>query len=214
MTLGYDKSLYILPFAHRGSFQTKMFGWTGRLRAEQIVEIAYAKQVIYDISKAALARGVPKDMAGILVDEQFSAVILRDAAAQGFITACPAEKSGQEEFDFQYGEDFAQHIEGITACPAEKSGQEEFDFQYGEDFAQHIEGFRPTLCKVLVCYNPKGDRALNKRQRDRLTKIVRLSARKQPKSIQCLSCWRRPRRLNSVPARLVGRGRNQEAGDA
>jgi 5-dehydro-2-deoxygluconokinase len=78
------------------------------------------------------------------VDEQFSAVVLRDAAAQGFITACPAEKSGQEEFDFQYG----------------------------EDFAQHIEGFRPTPCKVLVCYNPKGDRALNKRQRDRLTKIA------------------------------------------
>jgi len=180
MTLGYDKSLYILPFAHRGSFQTKMFGWTGPLRAEQIVEIADAKQVIYDISKAAVVRGVPKDKAGILVDEQFSAVILRDAAAQGFITACPAEKSGQEEFDFQYG----------------------------EDFAQHIEGFRPTLCKIPVCYNPKGDRALNKRQRNPLTKIVRLSARKEPKSIQCLSCWRRPRRLNSVPARPVGRDRN------
>jgi hypothetical protein len=38
-----------------------MFGWTGPLRAEQIVEIADAKQVIYDISKAAVARGVPKD---------------------------------------------------------------------------------------------------------------------------------------------------------
>jgi hypothetical protein len=35
MTLGYDKSLYILPFDHRGSFQTKMFGWTSPLRAEQ-----------------------------------------------------------------------------------------------------------------------------------------------------------------------------------
>jgi hypothetical protein len=25
-TIGYDKPLYILPFDHRGSFETKMFG--------------------------------------------------------------------------------------------------------------------------------------------------------------------------------------------
>ena len=30
MTYGYDKPLYILPFDHRGSFETKMFGWTAR----------------------------------------------------------------------------------------------------------------------------------------------------------------------------------------
>ena len=48
----------------------------------------------------------------------------------------------------------------ITACPAEKSGQDEFDFEYGEDFARHIEAFDPTFCKVLVRYNPEGDRAL------------------------------------------------------
>ena len=47
------------------------------------------------------------------MDEQFGAAILRDAAAKGIITACPAEKSGQDEFDFEYGEDFARHIEAI-----------------------------------------------------------------------------------------------------
>ena len=31
MTVGFDKPLYILPFDHRGSFQTKMFGWKGTL---------------------------------------------------------------------------------------------------------------------------------------------------------------------------------------
>ena len=45
--------------------------------------------------------------------------------------------------------------------PQEKSGQDEFDFEYGEDFARHIEAFDPTFCKVLVRYNPQGDRALN-----------------------------------------------------
>ena len=76
MTVGFDKPLYILPFDHRGSFQTKMFGWKGPLTAEQTAEIAAAKQVIYDGFKAALAGGVPKEKAGILVDEQFGAAIL------------------------------------------------------------------------------------------------------------------------------------------
>jgi len=110
-TPGFDKRLYILPFDHRGSFVTKMFGWHGDLTAEQTAEIAGAKKVIYDGFKSAVTAGVPKERAGILVDEQFGAAILRDAAANGFVTACPAEKSGQDEFDFQFGDDFAKHIE-------------------------------------------------------------------------------------------------------
>ena len=143
MTAGFDRPLYILPFDHRGSFQTKMFGWTGGLTPKQTAEIAATKQVIYDGFKAALAGGVPIDKAGILVDEQFGAEILRDAAKHGYITACPAEKSGQDEFDFEYG----------------------------EDFARHIEEFRPTFCKVLVRYNPEGDAAMNRRQAGRLKRL-------------------------------------------
>ena len=140
---GYDRPLYILPFDHRGSFETKMFGWHEPLSADQTAQIATAKQVIYDGFKAAIAGGVPKEDAAILVDEQFGATILRDAKAQGY------------------------HI----ACPAEKSGQEEFDFEYGEDFAAHIEAFQPTFCKVLVRYNPEGDPALNRLQAERLQKL-------------------------------------------
>jgi hypothetical protein len=90
MTLGYNQPLYILPFDHRGSFQTGMFGWKGSLSPEQTAQIAAAKQVIYDSLKAAVAAGVPKDCAGILVDEQFGAAILRDAARSGYITCAPA----------------------------------------------------------------------------------------------------------------------------
>jgi myo-inositol catabolism protein IolC len=143
MTLGYNQPLYILPFDHRGSFQTGMFGWKGALSPEQTAQIAAAKQVIYDGLKAAVAAGVPKDRAGILVDEQFGAAILRDSARSGYITCAPAEKSGQEEFDFEYGEDFAKHIEAIN----------------------------PTFCKVLVRYNPEGDTRLNQRQAARLRRL-------------------------------------------
>ncbi len=143
LALGFDKPLYILPFDHRGSFETGMFGWKGALTPEQTAQIAEAKQVIYDGFKAAVAAGVHREKAGILVDEQFGAAILRDAAAQGYVTACPAEKSGQEEFDFEYG----------------------------EDFAQHIEAMHPTFCKVLVRYNPEGDLAMNHRQSARLKRL-------------------------------------------
>jgi 5-dehydro-2-deoxygluconokinase len=120
-----------------------MFGWKGALTPEQTTQIADAKQVIYDGFKIAVAGGVPKESAGILVDEQFGAAILRDAAARGYVIACPTEKSGQEEFDFEYG----------------------------EDFAAHIEAFHPTFCKVLVRYNPEGAPAVNRRQADRLRRL-------------------------------------------
>ena len=142
-TIGFDQPLYILPFDHRGTFETKMFGWKEPLTPAQTAEIAAAKGVIYDGFKAALAAGVPKAHAGILVDEQFGGAILRDATAHGYITACPAEKSGQEEFDFQYG----------------------------DDFAAHIETFHPSFCKVLVRYNPEGDSTLNGRQEARLKRL-------------------------------------------
>jgi 5-dehydro-2-deoxygluconokinase len=143
MNVGYNKPLYILPFDHRGSFQTKMFGWKGQLTEQQTAEVAAAKQVVYEGFKAALAGGVSKQKSGILVDEQFGSAILRDAHKSGYTTACPAEKSGQDEFDFEYGEEFAKHIEAMN----------------------------PTFCKVLVRYNPEADRTLNQRQAARLKRL-------------------------------------------
>jgi myo-inositol catabolism protein IolC len=143
MTLGYNQPLYILPFDHRGSFQTGMFGWKGALSPEQTAQIAAAKQVIYDALKAAITAGVAKERAGILVDEQFGAAILQDASQHGYTTAVPAEKSGQDEFDFEYG----------------------------EDFGHHIETFNPTFCKVLVRYNTAADKSMNERQAGRLRRL-------------------------------------------
>jgi myo-inositol catabolism protein IolC len=141
--IGFDRDLYILPFDHRASFATKMFGFKGPLSPEQTGMIADAKQVIYSGFLAALGAGVPEDKACILVDEQFGAAILRDAAARGYAFAMADEKSGQEEFDFEYG----------------------------EDFARHIEAFRPTFAKVLVRYNPEGDAQVNRRQAGRLKQL-------------------------------------------
>jgi myo-inositol catabolism protein IolC len=143
MIRGYEKPLFIQPFDHRESFQTKLFGWKGGLTAEQTAEVIAAKLVIYDGFQAAIAGGVSKEHAGILVDEQFGAAVLCDAARHGYITACPVEKSGQKEFDFEYG----------------------------EDFTRHIEAFNPTFSKVLVRYNPEGDAEMNRRQCARLKRL-------------------------------------------
>ena len=59
----------------------------------------------------------------------------------------------------------------FTACSAEKSGQDEFDFEYGDEFARHIESFHPTVCKLLVRYNPEGDKELNQRRSCRLSVV-------------------------------------------
>jgi myo-inositol catabolism protein IolC len=142
--LGFTQDLFIMPFDHRGSFQEKLFGIKGRApTAEETKEISSYKQIIYDGFKKAIAAGVPKNKAGILVDEQFGSEILIDTKKAGYMTACPAEKSGQDEFDFEYG----------------------------AEFGAHINKFDPTFVKVLVRMNPEGDAGLNKRQMERLKKL-------------------------------------------
>jgi len=143
MALGYDKPLYILAFDHRGSFQKKFFGVEGEPNDEETARISDAKRVIYEGARRALDEGVEADAAGVLVDEQFGAAIARDAKAAGFRLAMPVEKSGQEEFDFQYG----------------------------DEFGAHIETFDPNFSKVLVRYNTEGDQAMNERQAGRLKRL-------------------------------------------
>ncbi|MEX2203435.1 MAG: DUF2090 domain-containing protein [Actinomycetota bacterium] len=143
MALGYDRPLYILAFDHRGSFQKKFFGVAGEPNDEETARISDAKKVIYEGAKRAVDEGVPRESAGVLVDEQFGADIARDAKASGLLLAMPVEKSGQDEFDFQYE----------------------------EDFGKHIEDFDTDFSKVLVRYNPEADQEMNARQAERLRRL-------------------------------------------
>ena len=56
--------------------------------------------------------------------------------------------------------------------PVEKSGQDDFDFEYGADFGKHIEDFDVHYSKVLVRYNPEGDEEMNQRQLGRLKELA------------------------------------------
>jgi 5-dehydro-2-deoxygluconokinase len=147
-----QKELLILAFDHRASFLEKMFGIKGRQPTpEEKRQIEDYKKIIFEGFRLATMKKVPKDIAGLLVDEEFGAGVLREAKKDGLMFAMPVEKSGQDEFDFDYGENFAKHIE-------------EFD---------------PTFVKVLVRYNPEGDVAMNKRQLQRLKKLGDYLAQKK-----------------------------------
>jgi myo-inositol catabolism protein IolC len=144
MALGYDGKLYILAFDHRGSFQKKMFGIEGDPTPEQTAQIADAKHLIFEGMLVAVGRGAEAGATGVLVDEQFGGNVPEQAREHGLKLSMPVEKSGQDEFDFEYG----------------------------EDFAAHIEKFDPDFSKVLVRYNPDGDAGMNERQLERLKRLA------------------------------------------
>jgi 5-dehydro-2-deoxygluconokinase len=149
-----QKELLILAFDHRASFIEKLFEIKNRQPTpEEKRQIEDYKKIIFEGFKLALKKTVPKEIAGLLVDEEFGSAVLREAKKDGLTFAMPVEKSGQEEFDFDYGENFAKHIE-------------EFD---------------PSFVKVLVRYNPESDAVLNKRQLQRLKKLSDyLTQKKRP----------------------------------
>ncbi|HYM58305.1 MAG TPA: DUF2090 domain-containing protein [Solirubrobacteraceae bacterium] len=144
MALGYDGKLYILAFDHRGSFQKKMFGIEGNPTPEQTDTISDAKKLIFEGMEIAVERGVDAAATGVLVDEQFGSDIPKLAKENGLKLAMPVEKSGQDEFDFDYD----------------------------DAFGEHIESFDPDFSKVLVRLNPDGDRELNQRQLERLKRLA------------------------------------------
>jgi 5-dehydro-2-deoxygluconokinase len=143
MQLGYEKKLYILAFDHRGSFQKKFFGIEGEPDPEQTAMIADAKHLIFEGLQRAVAAGADASVTGVLVDEQFGGTVPAEARAQGLKLAMPAERSGQSMFDFQYG----------------------------EEFGEHIESFDPDFTKVLVRYNPDGNAEENGEQLRKLKRL-------------------------------------------
>jgi myo-inositol catabolism protein IolC len=143
MNLGYDQKLYILAFDHRGSFQKKFFGIQGEPDAEQTAIIADAKHLIFEGLLQAVGAGADPAATGVLVDEQFGSTVPAEAREKGLKLSMPAERSGQNMFDFQYD----------------------------DEFGEHILSFDPDFTKVLVRYNPDGDAPENAVQLQKLLRL-------------------------------------------
>lgn len=138
--LGYNKNLFILPFDHRSSF-VKLFGFTNaQLNSEEKEIITKAKEIIYTSFQRAVDRGISKEQAAILIDEEYGDKIIRDAINQNYNVILTTEKSGQKEFTFEYG----------------------------EEFEKHIEKYAPNFVKALIHYNPNDDPLSKMRQQQKL----------------------------------------------
>ncbi len=135
--LGYNKPFYILAFDHRASFAKGILGVEGEWNDEQRNLIQDYKYIIYQGLLSAIDQGVPKYQAALLIDEITGDRVLKDG-----------------------------HKNGITTIlTTEKSGQDEFAFEFGDDFKEHIVKYSPTFTKALIRYNPQGDKEANARQR-------------------------------------------------
>jgi myo-inositol catabolism protein IolC len=135
--------LYILAFDHRGSFAKDLFGLKAAPTPAERERIIDSKHVIYEGFLRALEQGAPRESSGILVDEESGAEVARAARAAGTMLAMPVEKSGLDEFELEYG----------------------------DDFGAHIETFDPDFVKVLVRYNPLAADEANRRQLARLAAL-------------------------------------------
>jgi myo-inositol catabolism protein IolC len=121
-----------------------MFGIEGDPTPEETEKISDAKRLIFEGMLKAVEQGAEAGATGVLVDEQFGSDIPKRAEEHGLKLAMPVEKSGQNEFDFEYG----------------------------DDFTAHIENFPTDFSKVLVRYNPDDpDTEMNQRQLERLKKL-------------------------------------------
>ncbi len=131
----------MLAFDHRRSIRG-LFGIEGEPGARESTRIADAKRLIFDGLIEATTT-LETGTAGLLVDEQFGGPVL----------------------------DLARDRPVVSAVACERSGQAEFQFEYGDDFGAHIERYDPELVKALVRFNPDGDRELNRRQIERLRRL-------------------------------------------
>lgn len=133
------KALLILPFDHRSSFATNILGYKLPVKAKKKKNITKLKDIVYQSFLNTWESSQHQDSLGILVDEEYGQGIIHDAKKRGIILALPVEKSGQEAFEFEFGNNFGEHLKKI----------------------------QPEYVKVLVRYNPKNIE-LNKKQLDRL----------------------------------------------
>ncbi|MDW5595331.1 DUF2090 domain-containing protein [Conexibacter stalactiti] len=151
-----ESPLFLLAFDHRSGLVRGMLRGQETRAGELLPD---AKQVIYEGVRSAGAgriagsagaepAGERSWQPGVLVDEQYGGSVVGPAKAAGLATAVAIEASGQDEFELEYGDDAAAHIEALA----------------------------PTYAKVLVRYNPGGDASANARQCERLAEVSRMVA--------------------------------------
>ena len=139
--------LLLLAVDQRNSFERGLYGLKGPISAAQDARMSADKLLVYEALVEALPELPAEVQAGILVDEQYGASVA----------------------------ELASRSEGVVslAMPIEKSGEDWFEFNYGEDWVAHAEFFATDHAKVLVRDNPGFDPTRRERQATQLAQVSR-----------------------------------------
>ena len=156
MSLGHNGKLFLLAFDHRASLAQGMFGILGRQptppEQEQMWDV---KWLVWEGFRGSPGRrGTPRSPPGCSSTRRPAPPRARAAREAGVLLAVAVEESGRHPFEFEYG----------------------------EDFAAHLEAFDPAFGKALVRWNPADDGATKAVQAERLRRLGRPAATAGPQA--------------------------------
>jgi 5-dehydro-2-deoxygluconokinase len=142
-----DELLFILAVDHRASLERDLYGLTAPVSPAQAARISSDKLLVYQALLDAAPELPASVRPGILIDEEYGATAAELASrSQGAVS---------------------------LAMPIEASGEEWFEFAYGEEWMRHAEFFATDHAKVLVRDNPGLDAAAREAQAERLAQVSR-----------------------------------------
>lgn len=126
------KPYFILPFDHRSTFAKKLMGFDYPTTPEQTEQVKQMKNVVFDAFLEARHQ-IPEhaEHTGILVDLEFGSQIIERAKKMNISFAVSTEKSGQEVFTFEYGDQFGQKL--IEVLPTYAKALVRYDGRRKED---------------------------------------------------------------------------------
>jgi myo-inositol catabolism protein IolC len=140
-----DGVLLILAIDHRASLERDLYGLTAPPTSAQAVRISADKLLVYQALLDAAGQLPASVQPGILVDEQYGASVAELAAqTSGAVSLC---------------------------MPIEASGQDWFEFAYGQDWQRHAGFFAAGHAKILVRDNPGLDPGRREQQARRLAQV-------------------------------------------
>jgi myo-inositol catabolism protein IolC len=138
------RHLFVLAVDQRPWLTQALWGHTGMASPDQRATAARAKHAVLDGLLAAVDGGVPREAAGLLVDDELGPGVAERARAAGVTLSMPLERAGLDLYE---------------DAPA--------------DVPAYLAHHAPDLAKVLVRYNPDGDADANAVQRRRLAATAR-----------------------------------------
>jgi myo-inositol catabolism protein IolC len=137
--------LLILAADHRASLERDLYKLTAPPTPAQAARISADKLLVYQALLDAAPRLPAQAQPGMLTDEQYGASVAELASrTDGAVSLC---------------------------MPIEASGEEWFQFAYGEDWQRHAEFFATEHAKVLVRDNPGLEPGLREQQAERLAQV-------------------------------------------